>query len=120
VIVADEPQKPRPPVRGRTIHELRAEVKAKDKFALVAMADDQVPAFMAENYRTDADSAAAFVAWLRGNGTGKDPVPARPQPNETWHRQGDEAAGTERLLPDAESAKVRAAAAAAAPKKKKK
>ncbi len=97
------------------------EVKAKDKFALVGMADDKVADFMAENYRVDADSAAAFVGWLRGTGSGNDAQPpaGKGPALETWHRQGDEAKGTDRLLSDPESAKARAAGAAPRAKKKK-
>jgi hypothetical protein len=101
-------------VRARSLHELRAEVKAKDKFAAVGLPEAEAMALLEENYAIDADSARAFITWLKSRGGG-DPAPGRKVKDaapgtaiESWHRKGDLAAATENLLSDEASAKLRA------------
>lgn len=106
-----EPEKPRPKRSAKTIPELRSEVKAKDKFAAAGKPEPEAVKLIAETYRTDDDSALAFVQWLKGAASGAEPKkPATGIPLETWHRQGNLEKGTEDLLSDADSAAARAAA----------
>ena len=90
--------------RAKTIHELRSEVKANDKFIAAAKPEAEAVKHIVENYRTTNDCALAFVRWLKG---GPPNEPSQPnakngQVLETWHKAGDETG--EHLLTDAESA----------------
>ncbi len=95
-------------LRAKTIHELRQEVKANDKFFAAAKPEAEAIARLVENYQTTEDCARAFVAWLKGDVAAESPK-AKPPGSvlETWHRQGDVEEGKERLLSDDESAKAR-------------
>lgn len=105
-----EPAKPRPKRSAKTIPTLRSEVKAKDKFAAAAKPEADAVRLIADEYRTDDDSALAFVQWLKGAASGGEPKkPATGIPLETWHRQGNMDKGTEDLISDADSAAARAA-----------
>jgi hypothetical protein len=96
--------------RAKTIHELRGEVKANDKFAAAGTPEPEAVALIATNYHTTEDSARAFVQWLKGAPSGRESADSPKTPGgvlESWHRQGDLAKGVEKLLSDDESAKAR-------------
>jgi len=96
-------------LRAKSIHELRAEVKANDKFFAALKPHAEGVARIVENYQTTEDCARAFVAWLKGENK-VDPSPTtKPAGSvlESWHRQGDPDEGKEKLLSDAESARAR-------------
>lgn len=95
--------------RAKSIHELRHEVKANDKFAAAGKPEADAVALIATNYQTTDDCARAFVQWLKGAPSGREPDSAKPagQVLESWHRQGDVDEGKEKLLTDDESAKAR-------------
>src|SRR5262249_37825134 len=75
---ADEPQETRPKRSAKNVQALRGEVKAKDKFAAAAKPEAEAVRFIADEYKTDDDSALAFVQWLKGPASGADPVTNRP------------------------------------------
>ncbi|MBI3723320.1 hypothetical protein HY251_05110 [bacterium] len=114
-----EPAKPRPRVVAKSIMDLRAEVKAKDKFAIAGKPEADAIAILQDTYHADLDSAKAFVTWIKGGGT-PDAKPALPAGSvlETWHRQGNLDAGTEDLLTDQQSEKARASRSPGKGKKK--
>ena len=96
--------------RAKTIHELRSEVKANDKFAAAGKPEPEAVELIATNYHTTQDSARAFVQWLNGAPSGREsPESTKPAGAvlESWHRQGDLEKGVEKLLTDDESAKAR-------------
>jgi hypothetical protein len=95
--------------RAKTIHELRGEVKANDKFAAAGKPEPEAVELIATNYHTTQDSARAFVQWLKGAPSGREPDSPKPPGGvlESWHRQGDLEKGVEKLLSDDESAKAR-------------
>jgi hypothetical protein len=96
-------------LRAKSIHELRQEVKANDKFFAAGKPEAEAVARIVETYQTTEDCARAFVAWLKG-GTTEDASKGSKPPGsvlETWHRQGDLEEGKEKLLSDDESAKAR-------------
>ena len=107
----DGPEKPRPMARARSLHELRAAVKAKDKFFAAGKPEAEAIAFLAKEYGTDDRSARTFVRWVKGLPEDEDSKePAQPKTAlETWHRAGDLATATEPLLPDDASAQARGA-----------
>lgn len=95
--------------RAKTVHELRNEVKANDKFAAAGKPEQVAVDLIATNYHTTQDSARAFVQWLKGAPSGREPDSPKPagQVLESWHRQGDLEKGVEKLLSDEDSAKAR-------------
>jgi hypothetical protein len=103
-----------------SIQDLRAVVKAKDKFAIAAKPEAEALALLQDGYQADLDSARAFVSWIKQEGAPSEPRSSAPRnvPLETWHRRGDVEAGTEDLLSDPESEKARSSRPAGKSKRK--
>lgn len=63
---SEEFQKPVPPRRAMTVHELRRVVKAREKYLLTVKSPEDAITLLQDSYGCDDDSCLAFIEWLRG------------------------------------------------------
>jgi hypothetical protein len=84
---------PKRPVRAQSVHELRQTVSARHKLLCASRPPEEARALLAEEYGADADSAAAFVRWLKDE---RDDRPGPPPAIERRHKVADLRSGVER------------------------
>jgi hypothetical protein len=94
---AEEPVKPKPPGRHKTVRELRQEVKANEKYFCSTKPVEEGVKLIAEKYMTTDACALAFVEWIQGKPGSGDDAPREPQVSslERLRRGFDPATGTE-------------------------
>lgn len=89
-------EKPKPKLRALSVHELRRTVSARDKFLAADRPFDEAITLIQETYTCRADSARAFVAWLRGEDMGSEASKTKNLGIERRHYVFDPATGEQR------------------------
>lgn len=84
---------PKRPVRAVSVHELRQAVSARHKLLCATRPLDEAQDLLSGTYGADADSARAFIRWLRDE---RDDAPPRPPAIERRHKVADPRTATER------------------------
>jgi hypothetical protein len=91
-----EPEKPRPKVRARTVHELRQAVIARHKMLASTKPYEEAKQLIQDEYGADDDSCRAFIAWLRGDEP--ESPPSKNTTIERVHVSTDPETGDERYV----------------------
>ena len=64
--MSDDFERPKPPRKALSIHELRRMVTARHKMLAGSKEPDEAMSLIEDEYGCDHDSAERFVEWLRG------------------------------------------------------
>lgn len=90
--------------RAEDVHAMKKKVTARDKSLAVTRPYEEAVKLLREKYQVTADSARAFIDYLRAVPGANEGATGTVNPREQWHMRYDETKGAWIKVDDRETA----------------